>query len=100
MTGSRNRYVSRREFLKWSGAALAAAGLAPMLTRYAPQAQAAPAVLPTGQTLNWWWWGEQEAPGFEKWIQESAKLYGDKTGNTIVPTLLDTDVVVTQFQTA
>ena len=100
MTGSRSRYVSRREFLKWSGAALAAAGLAPMLTRYASPAQAAPAVLPTGQTLNWWWWGEQEAPGFEKWIQESAKLYGDKTGNTIVPTLMDTDVVVTQFQTA
>src|SRR5687768_2987084 len=52
------RRYSRRQVLKLSGGALAAASLAPLLSRAAMAQE-----VPTGQTLDFWWWGEQEAPG-------------------------------------
>jgi raffinose/stachyose/melibiose transport system substrate-binding protein len=105
MAKTQFRNLSRRDFLKFAGTGLAAAGLGPLIASCAPQApaeatQAIGPELPTGQELNWWWWGEQEAPGFEAWIKDSTRLYEEKTGNTIIPTLQDTDVVVSQFQTA
>ena len=47
-----------------------------------------------------WWWGEQEAVGLELWVQESVELFKEQTGHTVAPTLQDTDVVISQFQTA
>lgn len=93
-----NRRMSRRDFLKLSGTGLAIAGLGPLVTGCAPKAPVAQ--LPTGQKLDWWWWGEQEGPGLEAWVKESARIYQETSGNILTPTLMDTDVVVTQFQTA
>lgn len=56
--------------------------------------------VPTGQSLDFWWWGEQEAPGLEGWLNESVKLYMEESGNEIRPTLQDTSVVISEFQTA
>ena len=47
-----------------------------------------------------WWWGEQEAPGLEKWLQESVALYKDKSGNDVEMTLQDNASVIPEFQTA
>lgn len=89
------RRFSRRQVLQLSGSALAAAALAPLATRTVG-AQS----IPTGQTLKFWWWGEQEAPGLEGWLNESIAQYQTRSGNTIEPTLQDTSVVISEFQTA
>ena len=56
--------------------------------------------IPTGQNLKMWWWGESEAPGLEKWLDESISLYQKATGNTIAPTQQTVDTVVSGFETA
>jgi raffinose/stachyose/melibiose transport system substrate-binding protein len=89
------RRISRRDMLKMSGGAVAAASLAPMLAR-AAMAQD----VPTGQSLDFWWWGETEAPGLNAWVDESVRLYAEQSGNTIRPTLQDTSIVISEFQTA
>ena len=81
--------------LKMSGGAVAAASLAPLLGRSVMAQE-----VPTGQTLDFWWWGEQEAPGLEAWMSDSVRLYAEQSGNTIEPTLQATDVVISEFQTA
>ena len=103
---SKNRAMSRRDFLKLSGAGLvAAAGASSLLPGLAgaraPQQTATPAAaVPSGQELVMWWWGESEAPGLEKWVNESIAMYQKQSGNTIKPTLQDTSVVISEFQTA
>ena len=47
-----------------------------------------------------WWWGEQEAPGLEKWLNDTIAKFKEETGHTIEPTLQDTAVVISEFQTA
>jgi multiple sugar transport system substrate-binding protein len=81
--------------LQLTGGALTAAALAPLAAR-GVGAQS----VPTGQTLRFWWWGEQEAPGLEGWLNESIAQYAEQSGNTIEPTLQDTSVVISEFQTA
>lgn len=114
MSSKTTRSLSRRSFLKIAGAGLAASSLAPLLESCAapatpaatqvPVAAAPTAVpapqLPTGQTLKMWWWGETEAPGLEKWLNESLAKFKTDTGNTIEPTMQDTTVVISEFQTA
>lgn len=101
------RALSRRRFLKVAGAGLAAAGAAPFLGGCGPAA--APTTAPTAvpaptappsETLNWWWWGEAEAPGLENWVNKSIELFHADTGHTVEPTLQETDLVIPQFQTA
>ena len=80
MTSRKNRPITRRDFLKLSGLGLTVAGLSPLIQSCggAPATTAAPAAtaavteapMPTGQTLKMWWWGENEAPGLEKWLTE------------------------------
>lgn len=89
------RRYSRRTMLQMTGGAIAAASLAPMLSRVAMAQE-----LPTGQSLNFWWWGEQEAPGLEQWVDDSVAQYQEMTGNQVMPTLQDTSVVISEFQTA
>ena len=48
-------------------------------------------------TLNMWWWGEQELPGLQSYVDDSVKAY---TAATVKPMLQDTAVVISQFQTA
>ena len=47
--------------------------------------------------LNMWWWGEQELPGLQKFVDSSIAAYKDAT---VKPMLQDTAVVISQFQTA
>jgi ABC-type glycerol-3-phosphate transport system substrate-binding protein len=47
--------------------------------------------------LNMWWWGEQELPGLQAFVDDSVKNY---TAATVKPMLQDTAVVISQFQTA
>jgi hypothetical protein len=56
----------------------------------APATTAAPAAateapLPTGKDLTLWWWGEQEAPGLEGWVNDMVAKFKTETGNTICP---------------
>ena len=102
--------ISRRQMLRLGAGGAVAAGLAPFLAACAgaaPASSAAPAAsagptaaLPTAQTLKLWWWGEQEAVGLEAWLKESIDKYKASSGNTIEPTLQDTSVVISEFQTA
>ncbi len=102
MSSYRARGLTRRDFLKMAGTGLAAAGMSPLLGACGPKAAATPAAggVPTGQNLKFWWWGETEAPGLQKWVDETAALYKTKSGNTIESTLMDTAVVISEFQTA
>jgi ABC-type glycerol-3-phosphate transport system substrate-binding protein len=91
MTKNRNDRdgFSRRKFLKGSaglGAGATLAGLLPGL----PAAADVP-------TLNMWWWGEQELPGLQAFVADSVKNY---SAATVKPMLQDTNVVISQFQTA
>ena len=49
------------------------------------------------EDLNMWWWGEQELPGLQGFVDDSVKNY---TAATVKPMLQDTAVVISQFQTA
>ncbi len=118
-----NKRYSRRSFLKLAGSGLAfvSAGAfiqgcaAPAAVPAAPAAPAdaeAAAEAPTVEepiaeapaqaatTLKMWWWGEQEAPGLEKWLKASAEMYKEKSGNTVEMTLQDNASVIPEFQTA
>lgn len=81
---------SRRDFLKSSGAL--GAGLAlgqtlPSLARARRQ----------DNELVMWWWGEQELPGLQAWVDDTVAAY---TGANVSAMLQNTDVVISQFQTA
>jgi multiple sugar transport system substrate-binding protein len=110
--GKQTIKISRRDFIKLAGIGLSAASFSPLLQSCgtsAPATTAAPVVTqapeatkapPVGQTLKMWWWGEQEAPGLENWMNDTIAKFKEKTGHTIEPTLQDTAVVISEFQTA
>ena len=51
--------------------------------------------------LVMWWWGEQEAPGAQKWLDETIQLYQEKHPNvTIEAVLQSTDSLIPSFQSA
>jgi multiple sugar transport system substrate-binding protein len=73
--------------------ALAAAQL-PATTWAAPPAQ-------EPVKLVMWWWGEQEAPGAQKWLDETIDLYQKANPNiTIESVLQSTDSLIPSFQSA
>ena len=81
--------LSRRKLLKTSaglGAGAALSGLLPALSAGADT-----------PTLDMWWWGEQELPGLQAFVDDSVKNYSAATVKTM---LQDTNVVISQFQTA
>ena len=48
-----------------------------------------------------WWWGEQEAPGAQKWMDETIALYQKENPNiTIEAVLQSTDGMIPAFQAA
>ena len=78
---------SRRRMLQASaglGAGAALGGFMPRMAR-------------ANETLNMWWWGEQELPGLQGFVDDAVKSY---TAATVKPMLQDTAVVISQFQTA
>ncbi len=89
MFGSRPQGISRRDFLRTGatlGAGAALGGLLPPASARAQQT-----------TLDMWWWGEQELPGLQKFVDSSIAAYKEAT---VKPMLQDTAVVISQFQTA
>ncbi|MDQ3559482.1 MAG: extracellular solute-binding protein, partial [Pseudomonadota bacterium] len=50
-----------------------------------------------GKTLDMWWWGEQELPGLQAFVDSSIAGYKEATTKAM---LQDTAVVISQFQTA
>jgi raffinose/stachyose/melibiose transport system substrate-binding protein len=88
MDSSKKPTISRRDFVKTSavfGAATAFSGILPPLVRAQEK------------TLDMWWWGEQELPGLQKFVDSSIAAYKDATVKSM---LQDTAVVISQFQTA
>ena len=110
------QYLTRRRFLKLAGGSLAAAGLAPVLAACgggesgettAAATGATPGTTsagttqaPQGGNLSMWWWGEQEAIGIEKWVDETIALFKEESGYTVDPLLMDTSQVIPQFTQA
>jgi ABC-type glycerol-3-phosphate transport system substrate-binding protein len=127
MSDDHENKLSRKRFLKLSAGGLAAAGLAPVLAacggdeeaaapppaepaepapaepapppaETAPPAEPAPPAL--SGSLDMWWWGEQEAVGIQGWVDETNALFQDQTGVSVTTNLLDTGLVIPDFQTA
>ncbi len=58
---------------------------------------------PSGEPANMvmWWWGEQEAPGAQKWLDETVSLYQEANPQITVETVLQsTDSLIPAFQSA
>ncbi|MFQ3568400.1 MAG: substrate-binding domain-containing protein [Aggregatilineales bacterium] len=95
---SKKTGLSRRDFLR-SAVALGAGGVMvgalPALAKPARHPQSA--LLQSRPTLNMWWWGEQELPGLQRWLDQAVASYEGAQINTL---LQDTSVVISQFQTA
>jgi ABC-type glycerol-3-phosphate transport system substrate-binding protein len=82
------RTLSRRRFVQSAAALGAGTALGSLL----PSRQARSA-----EALTMWWWGEQELPGLQKFVDESIANY---SAATVTSMLQDTAVVISQFQTA
>lgn len=81
--------LSRRRFLRSSAALGAGAALGGLLPSTPSRA--------AGPELRAWWWGEQELPGLQAFVDDSVARYGAASVETM---LQDTSVVISQFQTA
>lgn len=81
-----------------------AAPAAPTAAPQQPEATQAPAQpeAPTEQIkLTIWWWGEQEAPGAEKWLNETIAEYQAAHPNIQIESVLQsTDTLIPAFQAA
>jgi ABC-type glycerol-3-phosphate transport system substrate-binding protein len=85
MSASKTADISRRDFVLTS-AMFGAAALG-----------GSRAALAQDKSLEMWWWGEQELPGLQKFVDSSIAAYKDATVKAM---LQDTAVVISQFQTA
>ncbi|MCL4876122.1 MAG: extracellular solute-binding protein [Anaerolineae bacterium] len=83
--------VSRRNFLKMSAALGAGLGFSRSLPAFARNVRL------QDTELLMWWWGEQELPGLQQFVDDSIAAYTDAR---IEAVLQDTSVVISQFQTA
>ncbi|MCL5071055.1 MAG: ABC transporter substrate-binding protein [Actinobacteria bacterium] len=51
--------------------------------------------------LIFWWWGEQELPGLEKWLKETVDLYQKAHPNITIETVLQsTETLMSAFKSA
>jgi len=53
-----------------------------------------------GAQLRMWWWGEEEAVGITRWLEDTLTRFRADTGISIAPTRMETDQVVEQFTDA
>ena len=61
------------------------------------------AAKPAGEPVKLvvWWWGEQEAPGAQKWLNETIAKYKEANPNvTFEAVLQSTDTLIPAFQSA
>ena len=47
-----------------------------------------------------WWWGQQEAVGIQRWMNDTLKKFQQRNGVKVAATLMDTSNVIPQFTTA
>jgi raffinose/stachyose/melibiose transport system substrate-binding protein len=80
---------TRRHLLQGAAGIGAGATLGSLLPSFPAMAEAS--------ALDMWWWGEQELPGLQAFVEDSVKNYSAATVKTM---LQDTAVVISQFQTA
>ncbi len=75
---------------------------APQAPAEAPtEAAPAPEAAPEPVKLVIWWWGEQEAPGAQKWMDETMAEYSKANPNvTFEAVLQSTDSLIPAFQSA
>ncbi|HEX9013461.1 MAG TPA: extracellular solute-binding protein [Anaerolineaceae bacterium] len=67
----------------------------------APQPTTPPAASTEKIKLTVWWWGEQEAPGAQKWMDETVANYEKDHPNITLETVLQsTDTLIPAFQSA
>ena len=113
------RALSRREMLRRSGGLMALAGLAPLIAACGgsdstitsvatPAATSAAGSTAAGSTaaapagdIKMWWWGEQEAVGIQKWMDDvMSRRSPPSEAASVDATLMDTDQVIPQFTQA
>src|SRR6476660_2877769 len=87
MSNPRLPKISRRDLLRTS-AVLGGAAFGGLMPSFARAQE---------KTLDMWWWGEQELPGLQKFVDSSIAAYKEATVKSM---LQDTAVVISQFQTA
>lgn len=95
-----SRPISRRRLLRLTAGGLGAAALGPVLTARAGVSGAAHTADQTATTLKMWWWGQQEAVGIQKWMDDTLRKFKARTGNSVSATLMDTNNVIPQFTNA
>lgn len=96
------RPLSRRQLLRYGAGGLAFTGLGPLLAACGgsdPETAADDGGKLTGE-MKLWWWGEQEAVGLKKWVEETNAQFTAAVGPTVNPNLLDTGNVISQFTNA
>jgi ABC-type glycerol-3-phosphate transport system substrate-binding protein len=54
----------------------------------------------SASTLDFWWWGEDEAPGLGEWLRETCSAFEEATGTRIALRLLRHDEVLPGFPAA
>jgi multiple sugar transport system substrate-binding protein len=95
-----SRPLSRRKLLQLTAGGLGAAALGPVVAARGGIQTAAQAADVKAATLKMWWWGQQEAVGIQKWMDDTLKKFKAKTGSTVQATLMGTDNVIPQFTNA
>jgi multiple sugar transport system substrate-binding protein len=92
-----NRPLSRRRLLQLTAGGLGAATLARAGSAHAALARAGG--MHAG-TLKMWWWGQQEAVGIQRWMNDTLAKFNTKYGVKVNATLMDTNNVIPQFTNA
>src|SRR6185369_4324121 len=82
-----SRPLSRRRLLQLTAGGLGAAAVGSRAALGARRAS----------TLKMWWWGQQEAVGIQKWLNDTLKKFQQQDGVKVSATLMDTNNVIPQF---
>ncbi len=96
--------LSRKHFLKLMGAGAGAAAFPGLLAACGgggQQQSSAPKVKSVKGQLTFWYWGESDAPGANKWMNETVAAYKKKKPDlkiNVVPQ--STDTLISAFQAA
>ncbi len=103
---SRNT-LSRRQLLVGAaryGAAIPASAALLSACGGGGQASSNPSALAGGKAqpadLEFWWWAEQDAPGANKWLNESVAAFTKANGGSVNVVEQQTDTLVGNFQSA